>query len=192
MIEHELKDYIEKSFALGASETEISNLLKAGGWSADEIAEALHLLHTAPITPQPEPLAVPIKPLKPIQERVSIYSIAASLALFTFLFVIISILLRDVDQISDLPNRLVVYGFVAAPVFLMTAIASILIKKDRFRNLLYPGYIISGWLLFKLFIETSRLILERVQVWGIYLVILMIITGLMTIGIYIQKSFKHH
>lgn len=202
MINSELIDYIKKAKDQGLSEETITNTLLSSGWQASVVKEGMVIASVPAVPKPPAPpyapaLAQPSVVTRPIRNYniYSHYSVLLSIVLFFTLLTLANKIIGDITRHfkTDIATGLIVNALIILP-FLLLAFAlhyGLAEKGIKYQILSKPYYIVSAWLLIKLLFRVSNYILSTQVVYGVYIVLLLIVTVLTGVVFFVQKYLKH-
>lgn len=152
-------------------------------------------LHYAPDSKQspnlkPQKVERPKEPKKP--DLNSPYSVILSVGLLFSLFVLGNQVFSDLSDIENLARKLAVEAAVFVPFLLITSVISFMVNSSgkRFKILVYPFYLLSGWLFLRLFGQTILYIYDKSATFGIYIALGLIIALLTGVIMFVQKNLS--
>lgn len=203
MIDNSLLEYVKTSLQQGLSHENITVSLLANGWQQAAINEAITLA-SAPEVPKAPGFVTPVaQPQPQIQEKkplrnyplYSPLSLLLAFVLFFGLFILANKIISDIGRnfATDITGQLLTDAFIILP-FLIAAFAlhySLTEQGEKYRILSQPYYFVSGWLLIKLLFHVSSYVLSTQAVYGVYIVLILVVSVLTGVIFFGQKYLKH-
>lgn len=132
----------------------------------------------------------PAEPKKP--DLNSPYSVILSVGLLLSLFVLGNQVFSDLSDISDLARKLAIEAAIFVPFLLITSILSFMVNSSgkKYKILVYPFYLLSGWLFLRLFAQTIIYIYDQSATFGIYVALGLIIALLTGVILFVQRNMS--
>lgn len=219
-MDSKLIDYIKKELSGGVGEGGIRNSLKENGWTDQVIDDAFSSVKrqfSAPQIPVPVPPPAAPKPIMQESEPVQVqkqpamrpkrvaspeepkepdlnspYSVILSVGLLFSLFVLGNQVFSDLSDIENLAKKLAIEAVVFVPFLLITSAISFVVNSSgkRYKILVYPFYLLSGWLFLRLFWETLWYIYDQSATFGIYIALGLIIALLTGVIMFVQRNMN--
>lgn len=194
MIDQKTIDYIRNARASGLSDEVIGQALILNGWNKEQVSMALSVSKEVAATPGATLAAAPSRASKP--QWNSYLSVMLAVVLFFALYILSSHIVNDlITSAADVSSKLIVNAFVVVPFLLVAFLIHYSFhenaQKNKYLIIAQPYYIISGWLLIKLFFYASQYILDKNAAYGVYVVLVLIIAVLTGIIFFVQKYVKN-
>lgn len=133
------------------------------------------------------------KPEEPKRPDVnSPYSVILSVGLLFSLFVLGNQVYSDLSDIENLATKLAIEAALFVPFLLVTSILSFIVNHSgkRYKILVYPYYLLSGWLFLSLFGQTILYIYDQNATFGIYIALGLIIALLTGVVLFVQRNLN--
>lgn len=201
MANEQLIEYIKKSRATGVADQAIMSLLTANGWDGADINQAFMDIQLAAVPKPPTPAVVqsPVAVRPPVVRQPKLvkadkvnspYSIILSVGLLVFLFVLGNQMFDDISKITDIVGRLMTEAMVITAFFLFVLVLDFLLKEGyghRFKILVYPYYLLCGWLFLRTFWHVLSYLYDAEAAFGIYAALGLIIALFTGVVFYWQR-----
>lgn len=209
-----LHNYIKDALNTGHKPEDIKQALLMSGWQQADVNQAISLIQLQNQAPVPAPAqsAAPVPtvpPGMPIAQTAPAHSAAVAkpslVSPYTYLLEVVlffALLILANKAVSDIHThfpqqiniRLIYDSLIVVPFLLAATVLhlSFIEKKEKFRSLSEPYYLVSGWLIIRLLWNVSQFILDKNAVYGVYVVLILVIAVLTGIVFFIQKYLSRH
>ena len=208
----QLVDYIKKVKLQGFPEVTIREVLTKNGWQQSDVNDAFSeidriesiLQKDAPLAPNAvlnssQPSAAVSLDNKSVLENTVIeynspFSIGLAIVLFISLMILINKIIDDSAMSTITVNGKLIFDAMVILPFLVVAFllhGSFSEDNKRFLILSQPYFLASAFLLVRLLWDTSRYILNTNATYGVYIVLILVISVLTGVILFIQKYIKN-